>query len=69
MNEDRQRIADSVRQSASSYVADVIDFPVGENAEKGTWIFVDGTPDRVGGEGDVLVFMFATKGWSVYAEK
>ena len=47
----------------------VIGFPVGENAEKGTWIFVDGTPDRVGGEGDVPVFMFATKGWSVYAGK
>lgn len=47
----------------------VIGFPVGENAEKGTWIFVDGTPDRVGGEGNVPVFMFATKGWSVYAGK
>lgn len=47
----------------------IIGFPVGENAEKGTWIFVDGTPDRVGGEGDVPVFMFATKGWSVYAGK
>lgn len=31
----------------------VIGFPVGENAEKGTWIFVDGTPDRVGGEGNI----------------
>lgn len=48
---------------------EVIGFPVGENAEKGTWIFVDGTPDRVGGEGNVPVFMFATKGWSVYAGK
>lgn len=47
----------------------VIGFPVGENAEKGTWIFVDGTPDRVGGEGNIPVFMFATKGWSVYAGK
>ena len=47
----------------------VIGFPVGENAEKGTWIFVDGTPDRVGGEGNVPVFMFATKGWSEYAGK
>lgn len=47
----------------------VIGFQVGENAEKGTWIFVDGTPDRVGGEGNVPVFMFATKGWSVYAGK
>lgn len=47
----------------------VIGFPVGENAEKGIWIFVDGTPDRVGGEGNVPVFMFATKGWSVYAGK
>ena len=47
----------------------VIGFPVGENAEKRTWIFVDGTPDRVGGEGNVPVFMFATKGWSVYAGK
>lgn len=47
----------------------VMGFPVGENAEKGTWIFVDGTPDRVGGEGNVPVFMFATKGWSVYAGK
>lgn len=47
----------------------VIGFPVGENAEKGTWIFVDGTPDRVSGEGNVPVFMFATKGWSVYAGK
>lgn len=47
----------------------VIGFPVGENAEKGTWIFVDGTPDRVGGESNVPVFMFATKGWSVYAGK
>lgn len=47
----------------------IIGFPVGENAEKGAWVFVDGTPDRVGGEGDVPVFMFATKGWSVYAGK
>lgn len=47
----------------------IIGFPVGDNAEKGAWIFVDGTPDRVGGEGDVPVFMFATKGWSVYAGK
>lgn len=47
----------------------VIGFPVGENAEKGSWIFVDGTPDRVGGVGNVPVFMFATKGWSVYAGK
>lgn len=47
----------------------IIGFPVGENAEKGAWLFVDGTPDRVGGEGNVPVFMFATKGWSVYAGK
>ena len=47
----------------------IIGFPGGDNSEKGAWIFVDGTPDRVGGEGDVPVFMFSTKGWSVYAGK
>ena len=43
----------------------IIGFP----EDKGSWLFVDGTPDRVGGEGDVPVFMFSTKGWSVYAGK
>lgn len=47
----------------------IIGFPEGENVEKSAWLFVDGTPDRVGGEGDVPVFMFGVKQWSVYAGK
>ena len=37
--------------------------------DKSAWLFVDGTPDRVGGAGNVPVFMFGVKQWSVYAGK
>lgn len=47
----------------------IMGFPEGENIEKSAWLFVDGTPDRVGGEGNVPVFMFAVKQWGVYAGK
>lgn len=47
----------------------VIGFPEGESIEKSAWIFVDGTPDRVGGEGNVPVYMFAVKQWTVYVGK
>lgn len=42
---------------------------LGYPAEGSAWLFVDGTPDRVGGEGDVPVFMLGAKGWNVYAGK
>lgn len=45
----------------------IMGFPVADT--KGAWLFIDGTPDRVGGEGDVPVFMFSTEGWRVYAGK
>lgn len=45
----------------------IMGFPVADT--KGAWLFVDGTPDRVGGEGNVPVFMFSTEGWRVYAGK
>lgn len=47
----------------------IMGFPEGENIEKSAWLFVDGTPDRVGGEGNIPVFMFAVKQWGVYAGK
>lgn len=47
----------------------IIGFPEGETEEKSAWLFVDGTPDRVGGKGDIPVFMFGVKQWSVYAGK
>ena len=47
----------------------IIGFPESENIEKSAWLFVDGTPDRVGGAGNVPVFMFGVKQWSVYAGK
>lgn len=47
----------------------IIGFPESESLEKSAWLFVDGTPDRVGGKGDVPVFMFGVKQWSVYAGK
>lgn len=47
----------------------IIGFPEGESVEKSAWLFVDGTPDRVGGVGDVPVYMFGVKQWAVYAGK
>ena len=47
----------------------IIGFPESEGIEKSAWLFVDGTPDRVGGAGNVPVFMFGVKQWSVYAGK
>ena len=38
----------------------IIGFPESENIEKSAWLFVDGTPDRVGGAGNVPVFMPVT---------
>ena len=45
----------------------ILGFPENSNDEKSAWLFVDGTPDRVGGEGNVPVFMFGLKQWDVYA--
>lgn len=45
----------------------IMGFPENSNVEKSAWLFVDGTPDRVGGEGNVPVFMFGLKQWDVYA--
>ena len=47
----------------------IIGFPEGESVVKSAWLFVDGTPDRVGGDGNIPVFMFGVKQWSVYAGK
>lgn len=45
----------------------IMGFPESETIEKSAWLFVDGTPDRVGGEGNIPVFMFGVKQWAVYA--
>lgn len=47
----------------------IIGFPENETVEKSAWLFIDGTPDRVGGEGNIPVFMFGVKQWGVYAGK
>lgn len=47
----------------------IIGFPESETIEKSAWLFIDGTPDRVGGEGDIPAFMFGVKQWAVYAGK
>lgn len=47
----------------------IMGYPEEENIEKNAWLFIDGTPDRVGGEGNIPVFMFATKKWAVYVGK
>lgn len=47
----------------------IMGYPESEDVEKNAWLFVDGTPDRVGGDGNVPVFMFATKQWAIYAGK
>lgn len=43
----------------------IIGFPASTSA----WLFVDGTPDRVGGEGNIPVFMLGAEQWTVYAGK
>ena|SRR3712207_2500421 len=47
----------------------ILGFPESETIEKSAWLFVDGTPDRVGGAGNVPVVMLGVKQWSVYAGK
>ena len=46
----------------------ILGFPQ-EEPERSAWLWVDGTPDRVGGVGNVPVFMFSVRGWQVYAGK
>lgn len=47
----------------------ILGFPEKESLEKSAWLFVDGTPDRVGGAGNVPVFMLGVKEWGIYAGK
>ncbi len=54
--------------STGNNLMGILGFPQ-EEPERSAWLFVDGTPDRVGGKGNIPVFMFGVKGWGVYAGK
>ncbi|WP_101689478.1 DUF1735 and LamG domain-containing protein [Dysgonomonas massiliensis] len=47
----------------------ILGFPEDENLDLNAWLFVDGTPDRVGGAGNIPVFMFGVRKWALYAGK